>query len=128
MANGYFIFPFPISTCLCPIYFLIHVVLSQDRVTRGTQMKSRMEKLLKRSSAALSEDEQRLVEALERLTILNLRPQKDYSQKEGIIQCVTKAILQKERCLVEYYFFHKKKNIGSPFIRYTSLKAKAAFM
>lgn len=43
---------------------LIHVVLSQDRVTRGTQMKSRMEKLLRRLSASLSEDEQRLVEAL----------------------------------------------------------------
>ncbi|MGQ9795554.1 helix-turn-helix transcriptional regulator [Desulfosoma sp.] len=93
---------------------LIHVVLSQDRVTRGTQMKSRIENLLKRLRAYLSEDDQRRVEALERLAILNPRPQKDYSQKEDIIECLTNAILQKKRCLVKYYSFHKKKEYRFP--------------
>ncbi|MGQ9669797.1 MAG: helix-turn-helix transcriptional regulator [Desulfosoma sp.] len=93
---------------------LIHVVLSQDRVTLGTQMKSRIENLLRRLRAYLSDDDQRRVEALERLAILNPRPQKDYSQKENIIECLTNAILQKKRCLVKYYSFHKKKEYRFP--------------
>lgn len=93
---------------------LIHVILSQDRVTRGTQLRSRMDNLLKRLGASLSDNEQRLVEALERLIVLNPRPQKDYSQKEDIIQCLTKAILQKKRCSVRYYSFHKKKDYRFP--------------
>lgn len=93
---------------------LLHVILSQDRVSRGTQLENRMENLLKRLSTSLPVKEQKLIEAVRGLAISNPRPQKDYSQKEDIIQRLTEAILGKKRCSVLYHSFHKKKNTWFP--------------
>lgn len=90
---------------------LLYVVLSQDRLTRGTHMQERMDKLLKRLSAMLSEKEQKLAEAIERLVVSNLKPKKDYSEKEEIIEVLTEAILQRRRCSVLYRSFSKKRDV-----------------
>uniref|UniRef100_A0A831ZYI8 WYL domain-containing protein n=1 Tax=Desulfacinum infernum TaxID=35837 RepID=A0A831ZYI8_9BACT len=88
----------------------MYVALSQDRLTWGTQMKKRIDNLLKRLAAALPLEDQKLAEALSRLTIPNPRPQKDYSSKEGIIDGLTRAILEKKRCWIQYYSFSKRKD------------------
>ena len=74
-------------------------------------MQEQMDRLLKRLSAMLSEKEQELADALERLVVSNLKPKKDYSNKEEIIQVLTRAILQRRVCSVLYHSFSKKKDV-----------------
>ena len=90
---------------------LLYVVLSQDRVTRGTAMQERRDNLIRRLSAMLSEEERRLADAMERLGVANLKPQKDYSEKEHVTGELTDAILLRRRCRVKYRSFSKKKDL-----------------
>jgi len=89
---------------------LLYVVLSQDRVTRGTPMQERRDNLIRRLSAMLSEEERRLARAMEGLVVPNLKPQKNYAKKEHIIGELTDAILLRRRCEVTYHSFSKKKD------------------
>ncbi|MEJ5366446.1 MAG: WYL domain-containing protein [Desulfosoma sp.] len=90
---------------------LLYVVLSQDRVTRGTHMEERRNNLIRRLSAMLSDEERKLADAVEGLVVPNLKPQKDYSDKEQIIDILTEAILLRRRCVVQYRSFSKKKDV-----------------